>query len=269
MDLQLQDGNFYPISLFRINKYLEDDAKNIICSLFRMVAFIRQQKLVNKKVEGIFHISEFGFAAQDFLSSIYKSDWDKLIVNKDNRLFRQCIVSQFNTNVTKNTSNNKLFKLDTGKQTNISKVSSLIPLRPNKSIQAKYKFYKNFSTSSLTFKPNGCLYTQVSNENIKDMVKIKENFPKLSAQKVKEIYKMLNNIRKNKPKINMITKEPFRKQVIIADKVMDKLNTYIANINRLLKEVKSGVLADFMCLDNKDIIITTNKIASQYYGKIY
>jgi len=41
-DLQLWDSNFYSISLFSIYKYLEDDTKNIICSLLRIVVFIKQ-----------------------------------------------------------------------------------------------------------------------------------------------------------------------------------------------------------------------------------
>jgi len=40
-DLQLWNDDFYLISLFGINKYLEGNAKNITCSLFRMVVFIR------------------------------------------------------------------------------------------------------------------------------------------------------------------------------------------------------------------------------------
>jgi len=65
----------------------------------------------------------------------------------------------------------------------------------------------------------------------------------------------------------MTTKRPFRKQVIISmsseniniiSKHMDK---YIFNINRLFKSIKSNVIADFLCPDNKGIIVTTNQIA--------
>jgi len=37
---------------------------------------------------------------------------------------------------------------------------------------------------------------------------------------------------------------------------------YIANINRLLKDIKSEVLVDFIQSDNKGIIVITNKIAA-------
>ena len=56
-----------------MNEYLEDDAKNIMCLLLRIVAFIRQYKLENKTTENISQISEFGFVTWDFLLAIYKS----------------------------------------------------------------------------------------------------------------------------------------------------------------------------------------------------
>ena len=99
-------------------------------------------------------------------------------------------------------------------------------------------------------------------------MKIKETFLKLSFQKVSEIYKVLDNTKKRKPKINMMTKGPSRKQIIIlintinSERVIAKLNVYIANINRLLKEVKSNISADYIYSNSKEIIITTNKAAT-------
>jgi len=63
VDLQLWDGNFCPVSIFGVNKYLEEDAKNIICSLYRIAVFVRQQNLEDKIAKDISQISEFGFAA--------------------------------------------------------------------------------------------------------------------------------------------------------------------------------------------------------------
>ena len=66
-----------------MNKYLEDDAKNIMCSLLRIVVFIMQHKLEDKTTENISQIFEFGFVAWDFLLAIYESGWNKLEANKD------------------------------------------------------------------------------------------------------------------------------------------------------------------------------------------
>ena len=84
-ELQLWNGSFCPIFIFGMNEYLEGDAKNIVCSLYRIAAFIRQYKIENKTAE---EVMEFGFVAWDFISSIYKSVWDKLTAYKDNISFR-------------------------------------------------------------------------------------------------------------------------------------------------------------------------------------
>jgi len=40
------------------------------------------------------------------------------------------------------------------------------------------------------------------------------------------------------------------------------VSTYIININRALKSIKSNIIADFIRLDEKDIIISTNNVAN-------
>ena len=55
-----------------------------------------------------------------------------------------------------------------------------------------------------------CTYTQALSANIRDILKLKENFPKLSDKKIKKIYKMVNNSNMAKPKINMTTKGPLQ-----------------------------------------------------------
>ena len=77
-DLQLWDSSFCPISLLGMNEFLDGDAKNITCSLLRMVTFIRQRKLEDKTVEDILQITKFGSVAWEFLSVIYEAGWDKL-----------------------------------------------------------------------------------------------------------------------------------------------------------------------------------------------
>lgn len=45
-----------------------------------------------------------------------------------------------------------------------------------------------------------------------------------------------------------------------ANRIIDKSNTHIVNINRLLKNVKSNTLADFIHMNDKEMVITTNKV---------
>jgi len=74
--------------------------------------------------------------------------------------------------------------------------------------------------------------------------------------------------RQKKPRINMITRGPSRKQVIIpmaksnAELIVNSANLHIANINKCQKNTKSDVITDFICITNKGVIITINKPAN-------
>lgn len=62
---------------------------------------------------------------------------------------------------------------------------------------------------------NRWLYTQAFSFNIREIIKIKENFAELLCKKIKEIHKVINEPRKEKPRINIISKRLFRRQVLI------------------------------------------------------
>jgi len=108
-----------------------------MCSLLRMVAFIKQHSLVKRMVKDISQISEFSSVAWKFLFAIYKSSWNKLIANKNNKYFKQYMFLQFNKTPTRSITTNKLLK---SKQANILRISWLIPSRPSKSVLTKLKF---------------------------------------------------------------------------------------------------------------------------------
>jgi len=78
----------------------------------------------------------------------------------------------------------------------------------------------------------------------------------------------MNNInQKDKSKFNITTKGSSRKQIIIpmsisnTERIIAQSNVHITNIDKLLKDVKSEILADCICSNNKGIVIITNKIA--------
>ena len=66
----------------------------------------------------------------------------------------------------------------------------------------------------------------------------------------------------------MTTKDPLHKQVIIpmndicANNFIKNLSMHVCNINQILKNIKSNIMADYICMDSKGIVITTNNIAS-------
>jgi len=65
----------------------------------------------------------------------------------------------------------------------------------------------------------------------------------------------------------MTMKGPSKKHVIITmsndnnAKFVRNSSTYIANINRALRNAKSEVLVDFICLDPLGITVVTNKVS--------
>jgi len=96
------------------------------------------------------------------------------------------------------------------KKANISRIFSSIPPRLSKKVLNKSKFYKGKDKTggSQNNAQNGCSYAQISKSNIKDIIKIKNNFSNLLTRKTEEVYKVLNESKKDKPRLNMITKRP-------------------------------------------------------------
>jgi len=68
----------------------------------------------------------------------------------------------------------------------------------------------------------------------------------------------------------MTTKGPSCKQIIVpmskkvASKYIKDASSHISSINWALKSIKSSIIADFICIDDKDIIISTNNVVSPF-----
>jgi len=199
----LWDGNFSSISLFGTVGVLEGDAKNIACSLQRIITFIKQRPLEEKDSLDIPQIFDFGFAAWDLISAIYNSGWDKLVADNNSRTFQQCVALQFNRG---NPTDSKTGNIP--HPANISKIPSPIPPRPSATILAKFKLARS--------KLGSKSFAQVTKGKAEDILKVKEAFPKLAPKKIIKIHNITQGISyKSCPKLNMTTKGPSRKQVII------------------------------------------------------
>jgi len=111
-----------------------------------------------------------------------------LNANKNGNSFRQCILAQFKLkNSINNVVNNSYVKL--GKKADVSRAPSSISLRLSKKVLENSKFYKNKSKDNV-FQVNtqsGHSYAQASIDNIKNIVKIKENFSNLSVKKIEDV----------------------------------------------------------------------------------
>ena len=114
-------------------------------------------------------------------------------------------------------------------------------------------------------------YAQASktSANTSEVLKIKEIFPSLNAQKIDQVNNIVNGFTNAKPCIRMIIKGPSRKQVIIpmgGDNVisfMKNSSLHIANLNRTLHNSKLEVLVDYIWPENSGIMVITNKVALQ------
>jgi len=97
---------------------------------------------------------------------------------------------------------------------------------------------------------------------------LKENFSKLSDKKIEEIHKMVNNSNILKPKLNIMTKGPSHKQIIVpmsSDNIkifMATSNNHVTNINWSLKNIKSDIAINFIHPDHRGLILVSNKVTA-------
>ena len=262
VDPESWDSKFNPISLHGSMEHLATDAINIKESLWCIGKYILNKKIEQGKANSIADLRGVGEATWNFISSIYKAEWDELIVDKNNFSFRQKVKMQFNS-LSMGASISKKGKV-TAKLALILSLSPLIPVKPLKETNTISKYFKKLSENK-----GKKLYAQASvlSSNItREILKIKEMFLKLQDKKIKYIQKIISNENKLKPCLNMTIKGPSRKQVIILINTKNR-NCFMKELsahvyNRVLKNIKLEIIADFICSDNKDIIITTNKVVS-------
>ena len=128
----------------------------------------------------------------------------------------------------------------------------------------KYHSKKSFQGSS--DRKNMHTYVQTLTGNVKDILKLKENFSNLSAKKIENIHNIHNKTNKLKPYINMTTKDSLCKQIIISmssnniNKFIVSLSKHVAGLNYALKSIKSDNFINFTWVDYHSFIVTPNKV---------
>jgi len=78
----------------------------------------------------------------------------------------------------------------------------------------KPRFFKKDNTIKEITKLKTKQLSQALMPNVSEILKLKENFPNLLAKKIENIYKIINDSGKMKPKINMITEGSSRKKIL-------------------------------------------------------
>ena len=233
-------------------KFLEIDSKNIYTSLLYMANFIRTRKVINSEANNIPELKGFGKVAWNFIFSIYNSKWDSLSSDKYNNLFRTKVLSKFTLKSPKINLGPTLDILKS-KVAEIIKLPSLIPACPPKKVLEKYKFFDKRNNTVTKAKKNiQQSYAQVANPKVSNILKLKENYLNLLANKIKNIHRIINNTDKTKSCIIMTTKSLSQKQIIVSmgqanvNKILTLSSIHVANINRALRNIKSNVMIDYI-----------------------
>jgi len=218
-----------------------------------------------------------GDAIWNFISSVYAAKWDALYTDQKTNTLRSKISAKFTPRMPLSNGNTKK-DISESTLVTINKAPPL-PLLPAKTKKEINVISKYFHPKKPSVKNNrqpskdqiGKSYAQASklSASTSDVLKIKEAFPTLNAQKINQVNNIVNGQSKQKPCINMTTKGPSRKHIIIpmsGDNVSSFLKNSslnMANINRQLYNAKSDVLVDYIRSDNTGIIVITNKVAQQ------
>jgi len=165
--------------------------------------------------------------------------------------------------------NNKLKDKNIIKLVRIKRLSFFIPMKTLKKVNEVSKYFKSKTLAQSTNK-QGMLYAQASKDrsNTESALKIKKAFLTLNANNINNIQQIIKSDGKPKPHINMITKDPSRKQIIISmndvnrDNFIRDSNTHVTNMNKVLKNIKTDIMVNFVYPNQNNIIVITNKVAS-------
>jgi len=232
--------------------------------------------IANKQVNGeegndLKNFDGIGNAIWNFISLVYRAKWDTLHIDGNTNTLRMKISSKFTPRVTPNKINNKK---EVAKPVPISIKKALsppspLPAKSKTEINTISKYFKDNKTSTNPITPTK-LYTQASEQtaSTSEVLKIKESFLALNANQINQVNNIIKGNPKPKPHIQMTTKGPSRKQVIVPisnnnnNSFIKSSTFHIANINRLLRNAKSDVAVDFIRSDPISIVIVTNKITS-------
>ena len=249
------DGSHHALSIFGSEDTLEKDSEMIYDSLSRMRSFIKHhlnptEREVKPVVEKLWRLIDI----------IYTANWDTVPFSKDKNLtIRKCIGDRIIPYYMQNQPSTE------SSNTTMTNIPSPLPSTevappPTISIpRAPPPSNKNDeSTTKKDPKPLNLkkFYVQASKSNlsrIEDIVRVKEAFPALSADEVGKVFKIKNSRGDNrKPKINMTTRGPSRKEVIIpmakyiAELMINSAHNHITNINKCLRNSKSDIVTDFI-----------------------
>ena len=236
-----------------------------------MAKYIQNKKANGAKVNDLNDLDGMGDAIWNFISAVYAARWDALFTDQKTNTLRNKISSKFTPRTSPTSDTNKK-EIPKSTPVTINKALPLPPLpaKSKKEINVISKYFQPMKSlvenNTQRSKVNsGKSYAQASKPsfNISEVLKLKETFPSLNAEKINQVNSIVNGQNKLKPHIKMTTKVPSRKQIIISMSSDNVSSLHVANINRLLWNAKTDILVDYIRSDNTGITIVTNKVSQQ------
>jgi len=211
---ELWSGSFHPISLHGSIEHFTSDSKNIKVSLNFLAKYIKNKQVNDGKVNELNDFDGMGDAIWNFISSVYEAKWDALYTDQKSHTLRSKISSKFTPRTNPSNNGNKK---DIAKPVPVT-INKVLPLPPllaktkkEVNVISKY-FHSKKSTVENNIQGNninsGKSYAQASKTSIStsEVLKIKEMFLSLNAQKIDQVNNIVNGQNKPKLRIKMTTK---------------------------------------------------------------
>ena len=199
MEPELWSGSFYPISLHGSIKHIASYAKNIKDLLNFMAKYIMNKQVNSLKVNNLEDFISIGKVVWNFISTVYKANWDVLHVNNNSTLLRRKIAAKFipKTQPTMAKNNNVFSKLFSA---SIEKIPPPIPAKSQKEVNLISKFFKsNKPANTNTQPPKSYIQALKLNISTSEVIKIKEAFPSIGVKKIDQINNIIKGTPKTKP----------------------------------------------------------------------
>ena len=220
---ELWSGSFHPISLHGSIEHFALDSKNIKVSLDFLAKYIRNKQVNNSKVNDLRDFDGMGDAIWNFISSVYEAKWDALYTDQKSNTLRAKISSKFTPrSIPTNNGNKKEIVKPVPVTINKVPPPPPLPAKTRKEVNTISKYFhpKKSTVNNSTQGNNvnsGKSYAQASKTSVStsEVLKIKETFPSLNAQKIDQVNNIVNGSNNPKLRIRMTTKGLSRKQVII------------------------------------------------------
>jgi len=266
-DSEIWNGRFYPTSLHGSIEHIASNIKNIKDSLKFMAKYISNKQIKPSKANNLDDFNGIGNVVWNFISSIYGYNWDVLFTNNKSNTLRRKIAAKFTPKI--HLASQRPPKENTkSTSASIERIPPLIPAKSQKEVNIISKYFKNKQLETQT-PGNNKTYAQASklSTSTSDVIKIKEMFLSIGVKKIDQINEIIKENPKPKHQINIMTKGPSRKQIIILMsndniiKFMKNSDTHIINLNRNLRNTKSEVLVYFIHSDPVGIMVVTDKVS--------